>query len=41
MVKVGAPFCFQPAEAQNGHTWQNALLDAEECYVSMVEAGQL
>lgn len=41
MLKIGAVHCFQPAEAQNEQTWQNALSDAEDCYRLMVEVGCL
>ncbi len=41
MLKVGAPRCFQPAEAQSDETWRHALSDAAACYQAMVEVGCL
>jgi hypothetical protein len=41
MLKVGAPKCFQPAEAQSEQTWKNAMSDAQACYQAMIECGAL
>lgn len=41
MVKVGAPLCYKPAEAQNDQTWKTALSDAGDCYRAMVDLGCL
>ena len=41
MVRVGAPRCFQPSEAQSCETWAHALSDATACYEVMVELGCL
>ena len=41
MMKVGAPHCFQPADAQDDETWLHALSDADACYRVMVEVGCL
>lgn len=41
MVRVGAPRCFQPSEAQSCETWAHALSDAAACYEAMVELGCL
>ena len=39
-LKVGAPFCFNPAGPQTGDGWEVAKLDARDCYLAMIALGK-